>query len=645
MVGTPLTTQKMADENDDEIVFSLAESALCSLPGTIPEGVEAGSLLEPISLRPKSDEIPPSDATKMPTMADLAVVNITNTTNSTSVLGGPTQDTNKETDEVSLGSKAKKKRKTLPTSVGTTPSPKAKNLAHLRPNEDGFEQGYDSDGHMGPFNYCLEIEGEQDYDEDEAPTGGPGPSRSEIDPSVNPFEKSETRDSEPLELFISISKEQMDKLKNKQLQEELRKRGCKVTGNKATLRGRLEKALTDRIPIGGKAATVVAVTTPLGPFVEQISGLAEGAYWRPLKPNQAPVEEPENSAFLKPRAPTIREEDAEFVPVKHDYSETFVRERFGATFEEDLCFSNGRQKYNTDGSAKKQDVTRERGRVNPDFIARNGLTISSHPADFVAAFLPLNRNKYSNRHQQQPSFVLFTKWTNMKAMLAGAGSGGVLYPTWQPFAVEEIRSHLGLYILNGLSPSPRVEYKFRPQSVDEVHGNDFVSRSFGARAELRHRQFKAFFAVQNPAIETPCRKRYPNWKIRPLLLWMNLIFPLAWLLGKKFSVDEQTIGFQGNHKDKKRITYKAEGDGFQADALCEDGFTFQFYYRNEPAPVKYLRQNLSPLHARVMALFDTVKDKYHWCGMDNLYNSASFCRAAYCHENKIAVHGVTRKGM
>jgi hypothetical protein len=45
-----------------------------------------------------------------------------------------------------------------------------------------------------------------------------------------------------------------------------------------------------------------------------------------------------------------------------------------------------------------------------------------------------------------------------------------------------------------------------------------------------------------------------------------------------------------------------------------------------------------------MALFDTVKDKYHHCGMDNLYNSVAFCKAAFKHPNKVLLHGVTRKG-
>ncbi len=110
--------------------------------------------------------------------------------------------------------------------------------------------------------------------------------------------------------------------------------------------------------------------------------------------------------------------------------------------------------------------------------------------------------------------------------------------------------------------------KFRSSAQDELHGSDFVHSSFGTRAERRHRMFKAFFAVQTPMIDAPPRKKKPNWKINPLIKWLNFLMPQAWILGRVFSVDEQTIGFQGNHVDKKRITYKAEGDGFQNDALC-----------------------------------------------------------------------------
>ena len=64
--------------------------------------------------------------------------------------------------------------------------------------------------------------------------------------------------------------------------------------------------------------------------------------------------------------------------------------------------------------------------------------------------------------------------------------------------------------------------------------------------------------------------------------------------------------------------------------------------QNDPQPFQY--RALSALHARVMALFDTLKDKYHHIGFDNLYNSAMFCQTAFMHPMKVLVHGVTRKG-
>ena len=44
-----------------------------------------------------------------------------------------------------------------------------------------------------------------------------------------------------------------------------------------------------------------------------------------------------------------------------------------------------------------------------------------------------------------------------------------------------------------------------------------------------------------------------------------------------------------------------------------------------------------------MFLFDTLKEKYHTCGMENLYTSARFCKDAYNHPNKVMCHGVARR--
>jgi hypothetical protein len=45
-----------------------------------------------------------------------------------------------------------------------------------------------------------------------------------------------------------------------------------------------------------------------------------------------------------------------------------------------------------------------------------------------------------------------------------------------------------------------------------------------------------------------------------------------------------------------------------------------------------------------MWLFDSLLDDHHQIGMDNLYNSAAFCRAAFLHLRKVLCHGVVRKG-
>ena len=105
------------------------------------------------------------------------------------------------------------------------------------------------------------------------------------------------------------------------------------------------------------------------------------------------------------------------------------------------------------------------------------------------------------------------------------------------------------------------------------------------------------------------------------------------------------MGFKGQHKDKKWITYKAEGGGFQSYALFQEGFTNHIWMRNDRAPINYLKQGLLPLHSRVVGLFDLIEDNHHQCAMDNLYNSAAFCKAAYNHKKKVLYHGVTRMGM
>jgi hypothetical protein len=144
-----------------------------------------------------------------------------------------------------------------------------------------------------------------------------------------------------------------------------------------------------------------------------------------------------------------------------------------------------------------------------------------------------------------------------------------------------------------------------------------------------------FFAVQKSSKGCTTQEHSPDL----FLAWIQTVSMAAWDLGK-----EQTIGVKGNHQDKQCINYKKEGDGFLADAICEDGYTYSFFFHNMPAPKKkFLNKKFSPLHARVLFLFEQFQEENHICGLDNLYHSIKFAREAYVGGKCVMVHGVTRK--
>ena len=105
-----------------------------------------------------------------------------------------------------------------------------------------------------------------------------------------------------------------------------------------------------------------------------------------------------------------------------------------------------------------------------------------------------------------------------------------------------------------------MEAKFSNQRADPVQGSDLCHQIFGDNAIKWHKQFKAFFSLQDPTKPAPTRKECPTYKVDSFLKHLQQVSMKAWRLGQNISGDEQTIGFQGRHADKLRITYKAEGD-------------------------------------------------------------------------------------
>jgi len=225
-----------------------------------------------------------------------------------------------------------------------------------------------------------------------------------------------------------------------------------------------------------------------------------------------------------------------------------------------------KKRCRTTGKFIREKNPRTRGCPNPDWIEKHNLGIESTPIQLFDTFL-LNS--------------LIENWnsyTNTKALLANAGQKGKLYPDYKPFTCNKLKKHIGVVLLNGISPFPQISLKFHNQKADFVNGNDFIKNNLGPNAERRHKHFRRFFGCQDPLKVTPPRSQFLLWKIKEFLDHCNTVGPKAWLLNIWISVDEQTNGFKGKHADKLRINYKKEGDGFQCDALCNDGYTYSFYF-------------------------------------------------------------------
>ena len=120
-----------------------------------------------------------------------------------------------------------------------------------------------------------------------------------------------------------------------------------------------------------------------------------------------------------------------------------------------------------------------------------------------------------------------TTFTNMKAELMNAGQKDGIYPDFVKFTTEEIEKYIFLYVFQGISPSPRVEMKFKTQEVDDVNGNDFIARHFPNGAQ-RHRQFKCFYLCKTRAFTLVLKKLI---SVSKLIHFSDTYRKYQWLLG------------------------------------------------------------------------------------------------------------------
>ena len=97
--------------------------------------------------------------------------------------------------------------------------------------------------------------------------------------------------------------------------------------------------------------------------------------------------------------------------------------------------------------------------------------------------------------------------------------------------------------------------KFDSQKKNRTNGSDFCYNAFGSCARLRHKEFKAFFTVQDPVKPTPTRNSHPNWKIQVLLRHAIIVSKDEIFLRSSLSCDEEKMGCKGRHPDILHINY------------------------------------------------------------------------------------------
>ena len=262
----------------------------------------------------------------------------------------------------------------------------------------------------------------------------------------------------------------IEKLKVVELKGALKKRGCSAKGNNPALTALLEDAIEKNLE----------VVCDIGEGeVENFAGegFSVGAKWELEAANDGDVcieegiREIGGKVF---REPTVR--PAEYVEdesgaTKNNYTLNFDRPPFISSCKQLKLNRYQKPMKDQKGDYIYEDCTHTESLPNLEFLESRGINTTSHPADWYNVIMP--RSTCRQDKNGVMSIADFTSFANKKEYMYNTGSGGTQYPDFKEFSVNEIMQHIGVYILNGLSPSPQVEMKFDLQKKNRTNGSDF----------------------------------------------------------------------------------------------------------------------------------------------------------------------------
>ena len=230
--------------------------------------------------------------------------------------------------------------------------------------------------------------------------------------------------------------------------------------------------------------------------------------------------------------------------------------------------------------------------------------------------------------------------SNDYALSCNAGADD-FYSNWKPFSAEEIVKGCGLLLRSGVAPNPQGGLVFSDPRNSFVFGDSRVRAIWpgtdSGGPERRWQQFRTFLHVQDYAAQKykktdPKTGKFvkqdmatagPLNKLEPMISYVRMKWGRGWRAGMILSLDEQTIGYKGRCALVVRIKDKGEGDGFQCDAICEDGYTITFCFRCDNLPCA-ADKNVSDRDTRCAWLVDQLQGAWHHLYMDNLFTSWKF---------------------
>ena len=121
--------------------------------------------------------------------------------------------------------------------------------------------------------------------------------------------------------------------------------------------------------------------------------------------------------------------------------------------------------------------------------------------------------------------------------------------------MNELVKYAGAYFLQGVSPSTRAEMNIQPQSIDPINGNDMFLRQLVQMVNYTIYISSASLVYKIQEYKYPFKKHL-DWKIELILKQSLQVSKEAIITGQDATINEQIIGFQNTHEDKKRINEK-----------------------------------------------------------------------------------------